>query len=245
VILPSPEETCIFKGATQSSKVVLHLSWHSFISMSVGSFSMTKNVPGPVFNQYEGVSAEEKCSIQEEVKKDPSCAYVKRLTVGDFDLISDSACLEVDETRCVVDGQYRRAMKFLERFGALRGSVFDANKKYRDAINLLIGADVSISCSFSECRTSAEQRLQNSFETSLTSQRTLRRDSKQLVFDNSTSSIINSILLGDDEERKTREVVSLDQKVFDEPLEKTTEKSKTRQVVSSLDSSCRKMHVCC
>jgi len=72
-----------------------------------------------------------------------SYTYINRLTKGDFSLIPDSA-LTVDEDRCEIDGQYRRAMDYLERFGSMNRGMFDTCKKYRDAVNLLVGADVPI-----------------------------------------------------------------------------------------------------
>jgi len=74
----------------------------------------------------------------------------KRLTVGDFDLIPN--CLDVNEKRCLRDPQYRRAIKFLEETHnfVVSRKTFDTNKKYRDAINLLIGTARTISCSFND-----------------------------------------------------------------------------------------------
>jgi len=71
---------------------------------------------------------------------------VNRLTVGDFAVIPEGR-LDVDEERCLVDAQYRRAIQYLEEIGTgIAEEVFNKDKQYRDAINMLIGA-VSIAAS--------------------------------------------------------------------------------------------------
>lgn len=80
---------------------------------------------------------------------DVSCENnVLRLTVGDFDLIPEH--LDVDEERCLVDGQYRCAVRFLEEAHnfVMREATFDTDKQYRDAVNVLVGAEVGLSCAF-------------------------------------------------------------------------------------------------
>jgi len=79
---------------------------------------------------------------------------IGQLTVGDFDRMPSN--LVVDEERCLFDGQYRRAVYYLEGQSPHRGldvrqSTFDTCKMYRDAVNLLIADErVSVSCSFGQ-----------------------------------------------------------------------------------------------
>jgi len=98
------------------------------------------------------VIPEDECSTIDLGEGESSYDCINRLTVGDFHLIPKSG-VAVDEERCVIDGQYRRAMQYIEEAGAIpyiEKTVFNADKKYRDAVNLLIGAEASISCSFFE-----------------------------------------------------------------------------------------------
>jgi len=63
----------------------------------------------------------------------------RRYTVGDYDRLP--SFMVVDEDRCEWDPTYRDAMHFLELVGEdnFCEEVFDGDKKYRDAMNLLAG----------------------------------------------------------------------------------------------------------
>jgi len=61
-----------------------------------------------------------------------------RYTVGDFDFLPSA--MPVDERRCKTDSNYSKAMAYIADVSSLDISrkAFNKDKKYRDALNLLV-----------------------------------------------------------------------------------------------------------
>jgi len=85
----------------------------------------------------------------EEWSTSCTSSVMQRYTVGDFDVLPPT--LAVDEDRCDADDQYRQAMNYISLVtpNAMSKRFFNKDRRYRDAINLLVGVKVPLS-SFNE-----------------------------------------------------------------------------------------------
>jgi len=101
----------------------------------------SKSASDSIYESILGI-AEEDFQFTETIRIGGETKVLKRYSVGDFDFLPEQ--LDVDEDRCKKDEQYREAMDYLwQECSVISRTLFNDDKKYRNAINLLAGNEVA------------------------------------------------------------------------------------------------------